>query len=101
MFRTPTIRRPYECAAGKRPLAACLPCSQSKSARTLCHSCYGLRVATCKSCGDEAEQLVTVKVGGKSRKVCEDCADRLKEEADVAEQSESVVQSMMGFKGRR
>lgn len=47
------------------------------------------------------EQLFTVKVGGKSRKVCEDCADRLKEEADVAEQSESVVQSMMGFKGRR
>ncbi|HMA97461.1 MAG TPA: hypothetical protein VKP30_32470 [Polyangiaceae bacterium] len=73
----------------------------SKSARTWWRNCYDASVATCKSCGDEAEQLVTVKVGGKSRKVCEDCADRLKEEAEVAEQSESVVQSMMGFKGRR
>jgi ribosome-binding protein aMBF1 (putative translation factor) len=58
-------------------------------------------VPTCKSCGEEASELVTVKVDGKSRKVCEDCADRLREEGEIAEQSESVVQGMMGFKGRR
>lgn len=58
-------------------------------------------VPICKSCGEEVEELVTLKVGGKSRKLCEDCADRLKEEDAVAEQSESVVQNMMGFKGRR
>ena len=56
---------------------------------------------TCKSCGDEVEQLVSVKVGGKTKKLCEDCADRAREEAVVAEASESVVQGMMGFKGRR
>jgi hypothetical protein len=56
---------------------------------------------TCKSCGDEVEQLVSVKVGGKTKKLCEDCADRAREEAEVAEASESVVQGMMGFKGRR
>lgn len=58
-------------------------------------------MAECKQCGDEAEKLVTVKVAGKSKKMCEDCADRIREEAEVAEQSEAVVQNMMGFKGRR
>ncbi len=58
-------------------------------------------MATCKECGDEVDSLVPVKVGGKSRKVCEDCADRLREEGEIAEASESVVQGMMGFKGRR
>jgi ribosome-binding protein aMBF1 (putative translation factor) len=58
-------------------------------------------MATCKKCGEEADALVTVKVAGKAKKMCEDCADRAREEAEVAEQSEAVVQNMMGFKGRR
>jgi len=56
---------------------------------------------TCKQCGDDAEQLVSVKVDGKAKKMCEDCADREREKAEVAEASEAVVQNMMGFKGRR
>ena len=56
---------------------------------------------TCKGCDNEVDELKTVKVGGKSKKLCEDCVDRAREEAEVAEQSESVVQGMMGFKGRR
>jgi hypothetical protein len=56
---------------------------------------------TCKSCGDEVDELVSVKVGGKTKKLCEDCADRAREEAEVAEASEGAVQNMMGFKGRR
>jgi len=55
----------------------------------------------CKECGDEVERLVAVKIGGKSKKLCEDCADRMREDADVAEESEAVVQRMMDFKGRR
>jgi hypothetical protein len=58
-------------------------------------------VPTCKACGEEVEQLVSVKVAGKTRKLCEDCADRAREEGEIAEQSEAVVQEMMGFKGRR
>jgi len=58
-------------------------------------------MALCKECDNEVDSLMTVKVAGKNRKMCEDCADRAREEAEVAEQSESVVQSMMGFKGRR
>ncbi len=56
---------------------------------------------TCKGCDNEVDTLVSVKVAGKTKKLCEDCADRAREESEVAEASESVVQNMMGFKGRR
>jgi ribosome-binding protein aMBF1 (putative translation factor) len=55
----------------------------------------------CKRCSDEVDQLVTVKVDGLTKKMCESCADRAREEAEIAEESEAVVQNMMGFKGRR
>lgn len=58
-------------------------------------------MATCKQCGEEVDSLVSVSVGGKKKKLCEECADRAREQAEIAEQSESVVQGMMGFKGRR
>jgi hypothetical protein len=56
---------------------------------------------TCRECENEAEKLVSVKVSGKAKKMCEDCADRAREASEIAEESESVVQNMMGFKGRR
>lgn len=56
---------------------------------------------TCKECDNEVDQLLLVKVDGKKKKMCEDCRDRVAESAAIAEQSESVVQGMMGFKGRR
>lgn len=55
----------------------------------------------CRECENEVEKLVSVKVGGKAKKMCEDCRDRVKEQDAIAEESESVVQNMMGFKGRR
>lgn len=55
----------------------------------------------CKGCGEQADELVSVKVSGRAKKLCEECADKAREESEVAEQSESVVQNMMGFKGRR
>lgn len=55
----------------------------------------------CKSCGEEVDELVTVNAGGRKRRVCEDCADELREQEEILEASESVVQDMMGFKGRR
>jgi hypothetical protein len=58
-------------------------------------------MATCKECENEVDRLVSVKVDGKAKKMCEDCADRARENAEIAEESESVVQNMMGFKGRR
>lgn len=58
-------------------------------------------MATCRECQNEVDALKTVKIGGKSKKLCEDCADRLAQEEAVAEESEQVVQQMMGFKGKR
>jgi ribosome-binding protein aMBF1 (putative translation factor) len=58
-------------------------------------------MALCKQCGDEVDALISVKVDGKAKKMCEDCADRAREAGEIAEASEAVVQGMMGFKGRR
>ena len=56
---------------------------------------------TCKECDDEVDELVALKVGRRTLKLCEDCADRKREEMEIAEESESVIQGMMGYKGRR
>jgi hypothetical protein len=56
---------------------------------------------TCPVCKDEVDELKSFSVGGKKKKMCEDCGDRAKESEAVAEESEAVVQNMMGFKGRR
>lgn len=56
---------------------------------------------TCKGCDDEVDELVSLKIDGRTKKLCEDCADRARESAEIAEESEAVVQQMMGFKGRR
>jgi ribosome-binding protein aMBF1 (putative translation factor) len=56
---------------------------------------------TCRACDDEVDELVSVKAEGRRIKVCEDCAERIAEEAEIAEMSESVIQDMMGYKGRR
>jgi len=58
-------------------------------------------MAECKQCGEDVESLVSVKIDGKTKKLCEDCVDLVNEQANIAEQSESAVQQMMGFKGRR
>ena len=55
----------------------------------------------CAECEDEVDEVVKVKVGRRTRKLCEDCADRLREEMEIAEESEAVIQNMMGYKGRR
>jgi protein-arginine kinase activator protein McsA len=60
-----------------------------------------VRMPICKTCGEEVDELTTVSAGGKRKRVCEDCAERLEEQDAIAEQSEAVVQQMMGFKGRR
>jgi len=58
-------------------------------------------VPTCRSCDDEVDELVSVKADGRRIKVCEDCGERIAEEAEIAEMSESAMQDMMGYKGRR
>ncbi|MGB5813417.1 MAG: hypothetical protein WBG86_22975 [Polyangiales bacterium] len=55
----------------------------------------------CRACRDEVDEVVSVKADGRRIKVCGDCAERIAEEAEIAEMSESVIQDMMGYKGRR
>ena len=55
----------------------------------------------CKECGEDADELVSVRVAGKIKKLCEDCADAARDEAVVAEESEAAVRKMMEYKGRR
>jgi hypothetical protein len=72
-----------------------------RSVPALCPGFLEAPMPTCKECENDVDSLVSVKVDGKAKKMCEDCADRIRETAEIAEQSESVVQGMMGFKGRR
>lgn len=58
-------------------------------------------MAQCKSCGEDADELISVTVNGKKQRLCERCADEAKEQESIAEESEAVVQKMMDFKGRR
>lgn len=55
---------------------------------------------TCKECEDEVDALVRIKIAGNVQKLCEDCADRAREEMEIAGEAESVMQGMMGYKGR-
>ncbi len=52
-------------------------------------------------CGDEVDELVVVRVDGKKKKMCEECAEEASHDEQMAEEAESAVQQMMGFKGRR
>lgn len=59
-------------------------------------------MARCWECKDDLDdEFVALKISGRKRKLCEDCADRLREELEIAEASEGVIQDMMGYKGRR
>jgi hypothetical protein len=58
-------------------------------------------MAICKSCGEEVDELVPIKIDGKTKRLCEDCAAEVQADEAVAEESEAAVQQMMGYKGRR
>lgn len=68
---------------------------------TLARKCAMKKRMVCKSCGEEVDELVSVSVNGKTKKLCESCADEARESDAIAEESEAVVQKMMDFKGRR
>jgi hypothetical protein len=57
-------------------------------------------MATCKSCGEEADELFAVKVSGKTKKVCEDCKSRMEEDAEIGAEAQRAVRGTMEYKGR-
>lgn len=58
-------------------------------------------MASCKGCGEDVDELFAVKVGGKTKKLCEDCKSRAEEEAEIGAESERAVRGMMEYKGKR
>jgi hypothetical protein len=50
----------------------------------------------CKECGNEVDTLYNVKVGGKRKKLCEDCIDRAREEGEAAQAASEAVRDMLG-----
>lgn len=55
----------------------------------------------CQDCGEEADEIVKVKVGRKVLKLCEECAEVRQEQENIADEAESAMQGMMEYKGRR
>jgi ribosome-binding protein aMBF1 (putative translation factor) len=54
----------------------------------------------CQECGDDVDEIEKLKVGGRTMKLCEDCAEIKREEQEIGEAAEGAVQDMMGYKGR-
>jgi ribosome-binding protein aMBF1 (putative translation factor) len=54
----------------------------------------------CKLCGEEVDELVAVKVEGRKRKACAECAERLEQEGEIADGALGAMRDMMGYKGR-
>jgi protein-arginine kinase activator protein McsA len=54
----------------------------------------------CQECGDESDELVGVRVGRKTVKMCESCAEDAGHQAEIAQEAEGAMQGMMEYKGR-
>ena len=54
----------------------------------------------CKLCGSEVEELRTISVGGRTRRACEECAERLAETAEIQDAATGAMREMMGYRGR-
>jgi ribosome-binding protein aMBF1 (putative translation factor) len=50
---------------------------------------------TCKECHDSTDEPVVIKVANRSLRVCEPCADLLREQEEIAEQAESALQALV------
>ena len=54
----------------------------------------------CADCGEEADDLVTVRVARKKLRLCEDCAEDRQHQEEIAGEAEDAMRDMMEYKGR-
>jgi hypothetical protein len=54
----------------------------------------------CQRCREEVDEVKKVKVGRRAQKLCEDCADEVQEEEQIAAEAEGVMRDMMEYRGR-
>jgi len=52
----------------------------------------------CPECGEEVDELF--KVEGARKRVCEECAERIQEEQEIAAEATGAMRNMMEYKGR-
>jgi ribosome-binding protein aMBF1 (putative translation factor) len=55
----------------------------------------------CPLCSEEVDELVSLRAGGKRTRACEDCASKLREDAEIADEATTAMQGMMEYKGGR
>lgn len=54
----------------------------------------------CKQCGNAVEELHTIRVRGRERRVCEECFDRMEQDAEIEDAATGAMREMMGYRGR-
>ena len=54
----------------------------------------------CKQCGEEVDEVHSIKIGSQKKKVCEDCVEELHEQGEIEDAALEAMQNMMGYKGR-
>ncbi len=54
----------------------------------------------CQQCGEDVDDLESVTVLGKRRRLCEDCAERARESEAISDEAQGTVRKMMEYKGR-
>lgn len=54
----------------------------------------------CRGCEEEVDEVFTIKVRGRNKKLCEECLEVAQEEAEIEDSANSAMKDMMGFKGK-
>ena len=53
----------------------------------------------CQECGEESDELTTVKDEGQRRKLCPDCHELWVEQREIAAEAGRAMRDMMEYKG--
>ena len=54
----------------------------------------------CRGCGEEVDEVFSVKVKGRSKKLCEECAEEAEMAGEIEEGAYDAMRDMMDFKGK-
>ena len=53
----------------------------------------------CSECGEESDELTSVKENGKRRKLCPDCHELWAEQREIEAEAGRAMREMMEYKG--
>lgn len=55
-------------------------------------------MAECQMCKEEVDQLFRMRVDGRLRRICEDCAEEIRQQQEIAEESRGAMRRIMEYK---